>query len=197
MSRTAVARRVAVAALVGVSAASLAACSAGQITQTSDQVAAVDGNSANSENNTVAVRDVTVVIEQNNAAALKFTAVNQDPKNVDHVLKTVTINDMDVDLPGAPIAIKPGCSLVAGPASMVDEMPNTDGVCINYIAVPVENVGFAAGGNQNVTFEFDSGNLELPATVNGVVLPAGVEERNASQDVDAVQHGEGHEGHKH
>ncbi|PRQ11518.1 hypothetical protein C1Y63_05815 [Corynebacterium sp. 13CS0277] len=186
MSRTAAARRVAVAAL----AVSLAACSAGQVTQTSDQVAAVDGNSANSANNSVAVRDVTIVLEQNNAAALKFTAVNQDPTNVDHVLKSVSVDGEDAGIDT--LTIKPGCSVVAGPASLIDEMKKVNDICITYVEAPLANPGFAAGGNKDVTFTFDTEDITLPATINGVVLEAGTEERNASQDVDAFQHGEKH-----
>ena len=195
MSRTAAFRRVAVAALAGISAVSLAACSAGQVTQTSDQVAAVDGNSADSANDSVAVRDVTIVLEKNNAAAVKFTAINQDPKNVDHILKSVNVAGDEVELADAPITIKPGCSVVAGPASMIDEMSNVKDVCITYVEAPIENIGFAAGGNKDVTFSFDTEDITLPATINGVVLEAGTEERNASQDVDTVQHGESHSNH--
>ena len=61
---------------IAASALLLAGCSAGQITQTSDQVAAVDGAGAASDNQEVAVQDVTVVLDDNGQAALKFTAIN-------------------------------------------------------------------------------------------------------------------------
>ena len=71
------ARRGAIISVTAVSALALASCSAGQVAQTAEKVAAVDGASASTEDNKVAVRDVTILVEPNGTAALKFTAVNQ------------------------------------------------------------------------------------------------------------------------
>ena len=54
-------KRAAVAAVAGCATLALVGCSAGQITQTSNQVAAVDGASGSTEDGALAVRDVMVV----------------------------------------------------------------------------------------------------------------------------------------
>ena len=84
----------------------LAACSAGHITQTSSQVATVDGQSANSENGELSVRDVTITVEDN-AAALKFTATNQDPSMKAHTLESISVDGNQVSL-GPLDPIEPG-----------------------------------------------------------------------------------------
>lgn len=84
------ARRVATAfALAAGATLALSACSAGQVTQTSSQVAAVNGNSANSGD--IALRNVHVVypnsegysLQPGGKAALAFTAVNLSEHQAD------------------------------------------------------------------------------------------------------------------
>lgn len=91
-SLNSVARRGAIMTVAAASALALASCSAGQITQTSSQVAAVDGNQAAAESGAVVVRDVTVHLTEEGEAGVKFTAINQDTENVSHNLESVTVD---------------------------------------------------------------------------------------------------------
>lgn len=159
------ARRSALIAVAGAAVAALSACSAGQITQTSDQVAAVDGSSANTTDKTIAVRDVTVIVNEDQTAALKFTAVNTDTTMKEHSLKAVKVNGKDVKLSKKP-TIERNCSVVADSRANIDLLKKNDNVCITYIDTELENDGLAVGGQKPVTFEFDSGKIELNATIS-------------------------------
>ena len=78
MSLKSVTRKGATISATAIAALALASCSAGQITQTSSQVAAVDGSDAESADGNIAVRDVAIQVEPDtNEASLKFTALNQ------------------------------------------------------------------------------------------------------------------------
>src|SRR5699024_9961862 len=106
------ARRGALVTVAAASALALASCSAGQVTQTSSQVAAVDGNQAGSANDPVLVRDVTVHLTTDGEAGVKFTAINQDTSHTSHTLESVTVDGEEVELDDAE-PIERNCSLVA------------------------------------------------------------------------------------
>lgn len=80
------------------SAVAMTACSAGQISQTSDQVAAVDGARNDKTGGIVegvAIRDSQIVFDDAQPgadAALKFTAVNQDRSGVEFTLNSVKVD---------------------------------------------------------------------------------------------------------
>ncbi len=168
-------KQVAVAAAAA-GALALTGCSAGQITQTSDQVAAVDGASAATENGEIAVQDVTVVLAEDGTAALKFTATNQDTSLTDHTLKSVSVNGTPVQLKATgPISYN--CVLVADSAEGLDRMPQDEQNCFEYVAAPIANDNFAYGGNVDVTFTFDTGTIEVPATVSAPTLASGQVDR--------------------
>lgn len=154
----------------------LAGCSAGQITQTSDQVAAVDGASVASENGEVAVQDVTVVLDANGKAALKFSAMNQDTSMTEHNLLSATVDGQPVSL-GPSQAIGYNCVLVGDSAEGLERMPQDKNNCIDYVRTAVANNNFAYGGTVPVTFTFDTGVLETDATVSAPLLPSGQVER--------------------
>ncbi|MDU0478948.1 hypothetical protein QVA66_06825 [Staphylococcus chromogenes] len=158
------ARRGAIFTVAGAAALALSACSAGQITQTSDQVAAVDGSGAETANKEVAVRDVTVIVNEDQSAALKFTAVNQDSKNKAHKLTSVKVNGKDVTLSAQP-EIKRNCSLVADTAKNIQTLKKSDNVCIEYVTTSLANDKFAPGGRKPVTFTFDAGEIKVDATI--------------------------------
>ena len=80
------------AAVAVASALALTGCSAGQITQTSNQVAAVDGATAFTEDRELSVQDATVILAEDGQAAVKFTVTNQDRSMKDHTLKSVTVD---------------------------------------------------------------------------------------------------------
>lgn len=137
----------------------LTACSAGQITQTSSQVAAVDGASANAEDDSVAVRDVTVKIDENDKASLKFVAVNQDYSQAPHRLESVQVDGKDAGF--NPRTIDFNCTLISDSA---EGQQDRGAACIDYTETPLRG-DFAYGGNVTVTFNFDSGSFDVTATV--------------------------------
>jgi uncharacterized protein cgl2664/cg2949 len=163
----------------------LASCSAGQITQTSNQVAAVDGASANAEDNTIAVRDVTVLVTDAGETGVKFTAINQDTTDTTHTLESVTIGDEKVTISGK-ASIAPNCNLVADIASEIKKIPEAKDGCITYLTTSATNPGFALGGNQEVTFTFDNTTITTTATVSSPVVTSGEVDRTT-----------GAEAHKH
>ena len=173
------------ASAVAASALLLASCSAGQITQTSSQVAAVDGGSATSGNGEVAVQDVTVLLNEDGRAALKFTAINQDPSMTAHRLTAATVDGQDVDLRPVPKEIPTQCSVVGDSAEGIKAIPQTESDCIQYVETSLDNDAFAYGGHVPVSFTFDVGTVTVDAAISAPLLPSGESER-----------GEGHEGHE-
>ncbi|AWB84644.1 hypothetical protein [Corynebacterium liangguodongii] len=176
---------------VAASAVLLASCSAGQITQTSSQVAAVDGASTESESGAVAVHDVTVVLSEDGQAALKFTAVNQDSSMKPHRLLTAAVDGVSVELTPAPREIASKCTVVGDSAAGIKALPQAEGDCIQYVATSVANKGFAYGGNVPVTFTFDSGKVETDAAISAPTLASGESDRGPAEG------GSAHAGHSH
>ena len=170
-------KRVAAAAVAGCATLALVGCSAGQITQTSNQVAAVDGASASTEDGSVAVQDVTVVLAEDGQAALKFTATNQDTSMKDHTLKSVDVDGQNVAISGNS-SIAYNCALVADSKDGLERMPqDKNDNCIEYTATTLANDDFAYGGNVPVTFNFDTGSLDVVATVSAPTLASGQVDR--------------------
>lgn len=177
------ARRGGIISAAALSALALASCSAGQVTQTASQVAAVNGAEGNSEDGTVAVRDVTIVVDTEGEAALKFTAVNQDMTMTEHTLESVEVNGAPVDIDSTTLARD--CVLVADSAAGLAATPQSDGIgCIEYTEASLTNDNFAYGGNVPVTFTFDSGEINVNATVAPPQLPAGSFERQPGAEAD-------------
>ena len=101
MSLKSVTRKGATISATAIAALVLASCSAGQITQTSSQVAAVDGGEAETEDGNIAVRDVAIQVQpESGEASLKFTAVNQAYSDEEFTLDSVTVDGQDVPLSG-------------------------------------------------------------------------------------------------
>lgn len=163
-------------AVIAAAGLALTGCSAGQITQTSNQVAAVDGASAATENGEIAVQDVTVVLAENGQAALKFSATNQDTSMKDHTLQSVTVDGTPVQLANNN-TIKYNCVLVADSAEGLDRLPQDKENCIDYTATSLPNKDFAYGGNVPVKFNFDTGAVEVTATVSAPTLASGQVDR--------------------
>lgn len=163
-------------AVITAAGLALTGCSAGQITQTSSQVAAVDGASGATENGEIAVQDVTVVLAEDGKAALKFSATNQDTSMTDHTLKSVTVDGTQVQLENNN-TIKYNCVLVADSAEGLDRMPQDEENCTSYTATSLPNDDFAYGGNVPVKFNFDTGAVEVTATVSAPTLASGEVDR--------------------
>lgn len=170
------ARRGGIISAAALSALALASCSAGQITQTSSQVAAVDGAAADSEDGTVAVRDVTIQIDEDGEAALKFTAINQDTSMNEHSLESVEVDGSPITLD--PTTLARNCVLVADSADALDSMKQSEDVgCIEYTETSLDNDDFAVGGNLPVTFTFDSGTIEVTAAISAASFEPGTYDR--------------------
>lgn len=175
-------RRVATAvALAAAAALSLSACSAGQITQTATQVAAVNGNYANQGD--ISLRNVHIVypdseeytLEAGGTVALAFTAVNESTHETDRLTKISTPKAESVTIEGqtGDRAIRPQTALSAGAP---DVTVTDDGEELESDIVRVTLDGIAAGVHPGltvpITFSFErAGDITVDAPVDaGPVL---------------------------
>ncbi|MBG9317249.1 hypothetical protein [Corynebacterium diphtheriae] len=170
------ARRGAMISVAAASALALVSCSAGQITQTSDQVAAVDGSEVDNANGTIALRDVTISLTEQGQAGVKFTAINQDNSNKEHVLKSITVDGTKATIDGD-TKLASDCSIVGGIKAEMSRLTEPKSGCITHVITSVENKGLAVGGSKNVVFSFDSGDIALDATIAAPVLESGQHDR--------------------
>lgn len=175
-SLKATARRGALITVAAASALALASCSAGQITQTSHQVAAVDGASGSTDDGKLVVRDVTVHVTEDGETGLKFTAANLDESNKTHSLKSVKIDGEEVAIDGD-TSLKANCSIVADIPSEMDKLTEPKNMCIHHVTTSIDNPGFAFSGNKEVTFSFDGGDVTVLATISAPVHDAGTVDR--------------------
>lgn len=183
----------------------LGACSAGQITQTADQVPAINGTNADSDNNSLSVRDLTVILDPNdsNNNTLRFIVTNQDPKtagsaqgdNATHkhevTLQKVTLDGSEVTFNGEIPPIGRGCSLYSDSAEALQSAPSAgvEKQCIYQVSNTIENKDFAYAGHLPVVFSFSDGTtIEMDATVNAPQLPAG----SSTREVHPGGEGESH-----
>ncbi|MFD4293527.1 hypothetical protein ACFWQG_09935 [Rhodococcus sp. NPDC058532] len=176
-------RRVATAvALAAAAAISLSACSAGQISQTATQVAAVNGNYANQGD--ISLRNVHIVypdsasehsLEAGGTVALAFTAVNESEFQPERLTKITTDKAASVTIAGevGGRVIKPQTALSAGTpdATVTDDGEQIESdiilVTLNDVAETVR-----PGLTVPVTFTFErSGEITVDAPVDaGPVL---------------------------
>lgn len=162
------ARRGGIVSAAALSALALAACSAGQVTQTSSQVAAVDGAMGGDQAVSVSVTDVTVLLDETTGeAALKFIASNQDPSGQEYTLESVEVDGQKAQLDGVE-PLKQDCTLVSDSEDHLKENPQFEGSeCFQYVTASLENEDWAFAGNLPVTFTFD--NLDEPIEVTATV----------------------------
>lgn len=120
-ARRLIGRRAIVALAIGASATlGLSACGAGQIAQTSSQVAGVTGSSGVSANGAISVLDVQLLYpsqedaREQNLLQASFTAVNADPVNPD-TLVSITVNGHELKLGEGDFTIAPN-SAISTPA---------------------------------------------------------------------------------
>ncbi|MGW0040633.1 hypothetical protein [Rhodococcus sp. NPDC003348] len=158
-------RRVATAvALAAAAAISLSACSAGQITQTSTQVAAVNGNYANQGD--ISLRNVHIVypnseeysLKPGGTVALAFTAVNESQHQPERLAKISTDKAASVTIAGevGGRVIRPQTALSSG---VPDATVTDDGEKIetDIILVTLNDIaeGVYPGLTVPVTFTFE------------------------------------------
>lgn len=95
----------------------------------------------------------------------------------DHTLKSVDVDGKPATV-GGTSAIAYNCTLVADSKDGLERMPqDKNDNCIEYTATSLVNDGFAYGGNVPVTFNFDSGSVDVVATVSAPTLASGQVDR--------------------
>ncbi|MCG7458394.1 hypothetical protein [Corynebacterium tuberculostearicum] len=171
------ARRGAIISVTAVSALALASCSAGQVAQTAEKVAAVDGASASTEDNKVAVRDVTILVEPDGSAALKFTAVNQGYDTDVISLESVKVDGQRVEMDKAQ-PLHRDQSIIADSQKNLDATTQQDSENVQYIATSLKNDDFGYAGDRPVTFEFSNGSIDVDATIAATQMQSGEFDRD-------------------
>ena len=171
------ARRGAIISVTAVSALALASCSAGQVTQTADKVAAVDGASASTDDNKVAVRDVTILVEPDGSAALKFSAVNQGYDTDVISLESVEVDGQRVEMDKAQ-PLHRDQSIIADSQKNLDATTQQDSENVQYIATSLKNDDFGYAGDRPVTFEFSNGSIDVDATIAATQMQSGEFDRD-------------------
>ena len=171
------ARRGAIISVTAVSALALASCSAGQVTQTADKVAAVDGASASTDDNKVAVRDVTILVEPDGSAALKFSAVNQGYDTDVISLESVEVDGQRVEMDKAQ-PLHRDQSIIADSQKNLDATTQQDSENVQYIATTLKNDDFGYAGDRPVTFEFSNGSIDVDATIAATQMQSGEFDRD-------------------
>ena len=180
MSLKSVTRKGATISATAIAALALASCSAGQITQTSSQVAAVDGSDAESADGNIAVRDVAIQVEPDtNEASLKFTALNQAYTDEQITLESISVDGQDVSLPGLePIGRTD--TIVGNSQDWLDAQPQADNDRFQYVATELDNEDYGIGGYRAVTFTFSNGDIEVNAAITAPQMHAGENDRDVS-----------------
>lgn len=163
--------RGALALVAAGSALALSACGAGQITQTSSQVAAVNGAHGNAGH--ADVQDVSVVVGPDNALALKFTVTNEDEKGQAVKIESVKVDGKEVS--GINNAeIPAGGSLVGDGKFAMEDLETKEQTQLKYATTSIKGLqDVYVGGHKKVTFKMNVGEVELNAPVNGYVPESG------------------------
>ncbi|AWT26984.1 MULTISPECIES: hypothetical protein [Corynebacterium] len=169
--------RGALALVAGSAALALTACGAGQISQTANQVPAVNGT--NGESGDAVVRDVSLIIQEDRSVALKFNASNQAIDKDPVVLSSVKIEDATFNL-GGNRTIDPRCNLVADSEQGLKDMRAQDNTssCTEYLPTTVEGTDFYPGASRNITFSFDTGDIQINAPITSYYAPSGTLHRD-------------------
>ncbi|MFD1815760.1 hypothetical protein [Rhodococcus gannanensis] len=198
-------RRVATAvALAAAAAISLSACSAGQITQTATQVAAVNGNYANQGD--ISLRNVHVVypdseeysLEPGGTVALAFTAINESEYQTERLTKITTDKAASVTIAGEAGAriIPPQTALAAGTvdATVVDDGEEIES---KIILVTLDDIGADVypGLTMPVTFSFErAGDITVDVPVDaGPALDRHESDKSGNEGAGTLaEHAGGH-----
>lgn len=171
-------------AVLSAAAVALTACSAGQISQTSDQVAAVNGVFAEQKN--AVLRDVAVVLAPDNTVALKFTLANAETKGSDLVLRSAKIDGKTV-AGTENFTVPAGCNLIADSKAAIDaQADGSRNLCHEYTATSVTGVNKTLiGGRKTVRFSLSNSSspLEVVAPVVGYTPEAGALHRGRDASV--------------
>ncbi|MGA9871221.1 MAG: hypothetical protein WBQ44_08785 [Rhodococcus sp. (in: high G+C Gram-positive bacteria)] len=194
-------RRLASALAVAAGAAlTLTACSAGQVSQTAQQVAAINGNFADVGD--ISLRNVHVVypqgeeysIEPGGKVELGFTAVNNSSESADTLqsISTTAASNVTVGEQPSGTEIEPLTALGAG--VVIDNEVEDPGIPLQFITVELNGIGeeVRPGLTIPVTFTFEkAGEVEMLVPVDaGTDLGRDVSEK--SPVLAEVHHDEEH-----
>ena len=182
------AARGALALVAASSVLALSACSAGQISQTANQVAAVPGSGANEGN--IAIRDAAVVVTPDNNLTVKFTAANVEDDGDVATLQNLTVNGNRVAISGDD-TVGPGCNLVGYDRAHLDEIKEGAGnTCNTYVETRLSNSSdIYIAGEAELEFNFDKSTVTMQAPVTAYTPVAGQYHRQDGQLADKETQG--------
>ncbi|MDV8002343.1 hypothetical protein [Rhodococcus sp. IEGM 1408] len=150
-------RRTALAVLAVGAALGASACSAGQVSQTAYQVAAVDGGHGTAGD--LEVNDLVVVLPETGDADAKVGFVASytgsgfgDPVSLDRV----QIDGVEVQV-GESQPLERGCSLVVSSAEGAVPAPAQEGVCVEQTTATLPAGELAVGTSVPATLTFSNG----------------------------------------
>lgn len=181
-------RRTALVVLAVGAALGASACSAGQVSQTANQVAAVDGGRG--EVGDLAVNDLQVVVPENGGQArVGFVASFSgyglgEPVSLDGV----QIDGTPVQL-GETQPLERGCSIVVDARENAEPVP-AEGVCVEQTTATLPSADdLSIGTSVPATVSFSNGDrIETEAAVVGEILEAG----EYTRPTEFVGESEGH-----
>lgn len=203
-------RRLATAvALLAGSVLALTACGAGQISQTADQVAAVNGNSA--DLGSISLRNVHVVYPQSEEYSLEpggnvelgFLAINNNPGITDKLTRVATTEATSVTIVGEPGGREIAPQTALGAGAPADTQLDDAAIPLELIVVELNGISdeVRPGLTFPVTFTFEkAGDIAVQVPIDaGHVLPRDVspqspvvaDAENAEQSVIETQEEEG------
>ena len=108
--------------------------------------------------------------------------MNQGYKVDEVTLESVSVDGQDVVIEGAtPIARDQ--ALYGDSATNLENLPKDEkDNNITYVTTSLDNDGFAFGGSRPVTFTFNTGTIEVDATVSASPLEAGKFDRDPESE---------------
>lgn len=149
------------------------ACSAGQVTQTADQVAAVNGVATDVSH--LILNDAAIVVDPDNKLAVKVTISNTENEGRQVTLQSITVNGQQATL-GGESSVQAGANLVLDYPAAVDALEQQGSTLTNtYGTATIDNgAGLSIGNSATVTVTFDNGeSVEVSAPVVGYTPEAG------------------------
>ncbi|EYT62383.1 hypothetical protein H483_0110955 [Dietzia sp. UCD-THP] len=165
-------RRTALVVLAVGTAVGLSACGAGQVSQTANQVAAVDGGQGSAGE--LHVNDLVVVLPEEGEARLGFAASFTGTGMGESIsLDRIEIDGTQADL-GETQPLERGCSLIVSPAADVEPVPPRDDLCVERSTATLpDSDDLRIGTSVPATVSFSNGDqIEMAAAVIAEVPPS-------------------------
>lgn len=183
-------RRTALVVLAVGAALGASACSAGQISQTANQVAAVDGGRGSAGDLTV--NDLQVLLPEDGAGEVRvgfvvsYTGYGfEDPIGID----SVEIDGTPVQL-GATEPMERGCSIVFDATESAAQMPNDADICLEHADATLPDQGdLKIGTSVPATLSFSDGTrIETDAAIMATPVEVGEYVRPAETPASTEGH---------